>query len=70
MPRPLRNMNVEIRRLIMLIQEETSTTYTEALIDGLKLAMKLNRQEISVKNALDKVLKYSEEYVNSVMGDM
>lgn len=55
--------HLDIRELIALIKEVTSTSYTEAVIDGLKLAIELDRGEITVKSALKKVLKASKKHV-------
>ena len=57
--------HLDIRELISLIKETTSTSYTEALIDGLKIAIELDRGETTVKTAFKKVLKSSERYVLS-----
>lgn len=57
--------HLDIRELITLIKETTSTSYTEALIDGLKLAIELDRGEITVKTAFKEVLRGSKRYVSA-----
>lgn len=47
------------------IKEKTSTSYSEALIDGIELAMQLLNSEISVDDAFEKVMIASEKYVQS-----
>lgn len=57
--------HLDVRELIALIKDLTSTSYTEALVDGLELALKLDDGELTVKTALRQVLKASKKYVAS-----
>jgi len=57
--------HLDIRELIALTRDLLSTSYTEALIDGLELAIKLDRGEVTVKTAFKQVVKASRNYVES-----
>jgi len=61
----MQSKHLDIRELIALVKNHTSTSYTEAVIDGLKIAIELDDGEITVKTALKKILKNSKRYVLS-----
>ena len=58
-------MTVKLNKLIHRIKNETSTDYTEAIIDGLILAIKLDKGEVSIENALKQILEKSKQFVES-----